>query len=398
MRVFEAKERCSGCSACMHICPVSAIEMKPDEEGFLYPEIDETSCICCGLCQKICPFNVDYEKEENLIEPLIYAAKHVEENVREGSTSGGVFTALSDYVLKNGGLVCGARFDENFKVCHAVAESIEERDSMRGSKYVQSELGDVFPEIKNALNAGRKVLFTGTPCQNAGLNAFLKGGRYPDLLLCDLVCHGTPSPIIWEAFVKLLEKKTNKKLVSFNFRNKSLGWHKIWAKAFFEDGLPASDTILVNAFNKIFFQHLALRPSCHACPYTNLVRPSDITIADFWGIEKHKPDFDDNKGVSLVLLNTQKGKMVFEKIQNDLVYQISSVEECLLPQVHLKEPASISPNREVFWDEFYTYGIEYVVHKYCYPSIILRIKTNLIKPFLKKLGIFNLIRSIVNKR
>lgn len=391
MRVFEEKEKCSGCTACKYVCPVGAILMVADEEGFLYPEVDEEKCIQCGLCRKTCPFHDEYERGGNFETPLVYAVKHVDENVRKASTSGGMFTALSDYVLMQDGVVYGAAFTSDFRVCHTKAENSKDRDALRGSKYVQSDLGNVFPEIKEILEEEGEVLFSGTPCQTAGLRAYLKGKSYPNLITCDLVCHGTPSPLLWLEYVRLLEEKHVSRLEKFNFREKSLGWHSSRAYATFDDGAVEYETPLLKGFDSLFYQHIALRPSCHKCPFTNLSRPSDVTIADFWGIEKFKPDFDDNKGVSLLLINSPKGNAVFEEIKDMLIYELSSVDECKQGQNHLKKPASQSPKRALFWSDFQKKGIEFVLKKYTHPTIFSRIKQKIIKPILVKSGLYKII-------
>lgn len=398
MRVFEEKEKCSGCTACKYICPVQAIEMVPDEEGFLYPEIDESKCIECNLCRNLCPFNNVAVSSESLTIPQVFAAKNNNEEVRLLSSSGGVFSVLSDYILQEGGVVYGARFDEKLRVFHARAESSKERDPMRGSKYVQSELRDSLPTIKQDLSNDRKVLFTGTPCQISGLKTYFHKEEIDNLVLCDLICYGTPSPLVWKEFVDLLEKKVGLKLKDFNFRDKCQGWHKIWAKAHFEEEFNNLDESLVNSFNKIFLGHFVLRPACHECPFSSLRRHSDITIADFWGIEKHKPEFDDDKGVSLVLVNTPKGEEVFERIKYALSYQDSSVDECIERQVHLQRPATPSPQREVFWRDFREQGIESVIRKYTYPSLLKRINRKLLKPVLLRLGLYDSAIRVFKKK
>ncbi len=395
MRVFDEKERCSGCTACMNSCPVGAISMIQDEEGFLYPEIDEGKCIHCGLCRKICPFHGGYDRSDNFETPLVYAVKHADEKVREASTSGGMFTALSDFVLAKKGIVYGAAFSKpDFKVHHIRAETVTERDRMRGSKYVQSEIGMVFPEIKSELEKGRDVLFTGTPCQVAGLKAYLGDTQYEKLILCDLVCHGTPSPLIWNEYVVLLQQKRGKKLTDFKFRDKSLGWHNQLSCAYFQDGVIEYGTPLLHGFLKIFFQHVALRPSCHNCPFTNIERTGDITIADFWGVEKQKPEFDDDRGVSLLLVNTKKGNSIIEQIKQRLIMQPSSIEECVGPQVHLKRPAEPSPKRDVFWNDFNNKGMDFVLKKYTYPKFSTKMKRKIIKPLLVKIGLFDTLKKM----
>jgi len=397
LTVYENKHNCSGCTACMNLCPNNAIIMAVDNEGFSYPQINETKCSQCGLCRKICPFHENYNVDGNYNTPKVYAVKHVDEDVRISSTSGGMFTALSDLVLEKNGVVYGAVFDEHFRVCHHKAESKAERDKMKGSKYVQSDLNHIFLDIKNELNNGKYVLFTGTPCQVAGLKAFFNNAPSEKLILCDLICHGTPSPLIWKEYISLLKKKKKSNLKYFKFRDKGKGWHKSRLYAEFDDGSKLYDEPLIKLYNSIFYQHVALRPSCHHCVFTNLKRPSDITIGDFWGIEKYKQRFDDNKGVSLVLINTEKGEDIFQKLRNNLIYETSSVEECVQQQRHLTVPASCPSKRKIFWEDYYSRGFKYVARKYTTYGPVNRLKYNILKPILSKLGILNFAKSKLSK-
>ena len=224
MLLYERKEECCGCTACMSICPKQAITMISDEEGFLYPSINQELCIECDLCKQVCPFSDNYRTSGNYDQPLVYAAKHKDDKVRMNSSSGGMFTAISDYILDNDGVIYGAAFDENLVVRHQKAETAEDRNKFRGSKYVQSNLNGIFGDIKNELKKGRTVLFTGTPCQNAGLRAFLNKS-YDNLYLCDIVCHGTPSPLMFENYIKYCERKNKSSIKEYYCRFKGKGWH-----------------------------------------------------------------------------------------------------------------------------------------------------------------------------
>lgn len=396
MEVYQNKNRCSGCTACINSCPVNAITMVADQEGFKYPQIDETTCTECDLCQKICPFHEGYFRDTNLHIPKVYAAKHINDDIRIASSSGGMFTALSDYILQKDGVIYGVAFDNDFRVCHKKAETAQERDKFRGSKYVQSDLGNIFQDVKVELDKKRDVLFTGTPCQIAGLKAYLGKKNYTSLILCDLVCHGTPSPLIWRDYVSLLEKTKGCSLQSFSFRDKGKGWHNSRLCAQFVDGTTLYNTPIVDCFDSIFYQHIALRPSCHTCVFTNFTRPSDITIADFWGIENSKPEFDDNKGISLVLVNTKKGEAMFEKVKSGLVFEASTMDDCR--QRHLIVPAEPSPKREVFWNDYYGHGFEYVAKKYTEYGLRNRFKQRVLKPVLDKLGVLDLARSLLRRK
>lgn len=301
MYVYDKKENCSGCTACQHSCPTGAITMVPDEEGFNYPFIQETKCIDCGLCRAVCPFQERVMKDNGGIAPVVYACKNKDEKARITSSSGGFYPALAELIISKGGVVYGAAFDENFRVEHQKAESIDEAQKFKGSKYVQSDLGDIFVKVRQDLEADKHVLFTGTPCQVAGLTAFLRKD-YEKLVLIDNVCLGTPSPLVWEQYIRLLAQRGRSPIVHFAFRHKKLGWHGSRLHVKFKNGTELMNDPFLDSFKGIFYTHTALRPSCHICVFAHLTRPGDITAGDFWGIEKHKPKFDDDKGVSLVLL------------------------------------------------------------------------------------------------
>lgn len=374
--VFDNKEDCCGCTACKSICQTQAISMEPDKEGFLYPEINQELCIDCSKCRKVCAFQNGYDIPDNLRQPKVYAAKHNNENIRSNSTSGGAFTAISDYVLDNNGVVFGAAFDENMNVIQQVASTAKERDKFRGSKYVQSDLKNVYKEISMLLKDDVQVLFTGTPCQTAGLYRFLEGHNIENLILCDLVCHGTPSPLMWREHIRHLEKKEKSKVDEYYCRHKVEGWHTHTEMVIYKNGKEDYKSIISQEHKTLFYSHNILRPSCHNCKYTNLMRPSDITIADFWGIEKYMPDFDDNKGISLILVNSAKCEQLLKEVSNNLTLKESNTEDCLQPQ--LKEPSQPSPDRAEFWEDYKTYGYDYIIRKYAGYNLRTVIKRNII--------------------
>lgn len=360
--VFDKKQDCCGCTACQQICPSNAIEMKPDEEGFLYPVVDQGVCTDCGLCRKICAFQNGYDTSDNFTTPYVYAVKHKNEDLRMTSSSGGAFTAMSDYILDNNGFVCGVAFDQNMNAVHQIASTKEERDRFKGSKYVQSNLANIFSEIRKLLEQKETVLFTGTPCQTAGLRSYLGDYETEKLFLCDIVCHGTPSPLMWKEHLASLEKRKNSKIVQYYCRSKVKGWHRHTEMVVYENGKKDYKSLSSQKHKILFYSHVILRPSCHQCRYTNFNRPSDITIADFWGIEKCMPNFDDNKGVSLVLINTSKGQKLFESVKENLICRGSNIRDCLQP--HLQYPAKPSKMRELFWEDYRLKGYEYIIKKY----------------------------------
>lgn len=353
------KAKCCGCTACASICPHDAISMQPDALGFLYPVVDESKCTDCGLCEKVCAFHENYDKSQNLPEPLAYAARHKDMREVETSRSGAAFIALSDWVLRLGGVVYGAGYADHFRVVHKRATSREERDEFKGSKYVQSDLNTVFRQVKKDLKDGLTVLFSGTPCQTSGLASYVGKRLRENLYLVDIVCHGVPGPYLWRDYLAYLEKKQGSRICWVNFRDKQeYGWaaHRETFKFVNEGGGKVTYTF-------VFYKHIMFRHSCGVCPFTNTKRPSDITLADFWGWEKSVPGFnDDDKGVSLILCNTEKGKQLFEAVKQDMDVVPVKLEDCLQP--NLQHPSIIHPKRMAFECDYQRKGFLYVMRKY----------------------------------
>lgn len=389
INLFDSKKNCCGCTSCMHICPKKAIYMKSDEEGFLYPKINEEKCIECGLCKKVCAFQNGYNNRYSLEEPYIYAVKNKDLDIRMRSRSGGFFMSLAKAVIKESGIVYGAGYKDKFVVCHKGIKNGEDLSELQGSKYVQSDLDKVYADIKSNLRNDIQVLFSGTPCQVAGLYAFLGNNTNTEkLTTIDLVCHGVPTPSIWKDYVEFSEKKYKGKITEVNFRDKEYGWNTHYETFVINDKKYKS-----NIYTKLFYSHCMLRPSCHNCKYTNFDRVSDITIGDFWGIDKCIPEFDDNKGVSLIIVNTNKGIEKFNKIKSELEYMKSNKFDCMQPQ--LQEPSHISPSRDKFWQDYNLYGFEYIVKKYIDYSFSRKVKLK-IGYILKKVGLFNIVYNIKN--
>lgn len=325
------KVNCCGCTACASICPHQAISMKPDTLGFLYPKVDLQKCIDCGLCDKVCAFHSNYDKSINLPEPQIYAVRHKDMHEIETSRSGAAFIAISDYVLNQGGVIYGAGYTDHFRVVHKRATNKDERNEFKGSKYVQSDLRGIFPLIKEDLKQGLTVLFSGTPCQTAGLASYIGKRLREKLILVDIVCHGVPAPYIWRDYLTYLEQKYKQPIIEVNFRDKSrIGWKGHLESFIFQDGSKKE----FSTYTHLFCRHIMLRPSCSECHYTNFNRPSDFTLADYWGWEKLSSDFNiDNKGCSLLLVNTPKGMNIFEMQKKELNYLSSTKELCMQPNL-----------------------------------------------------------------
>lgn len=306
------KEDCAGCWACVQRCPKRCISMHEDNEGFLYPTADAALCIDCGLCEKVCPVINQAEKREP---KAAYAATNREDAIRLKSSSGGIFSALSEEVVRQGGVVFGARFDKQWEVVHDWADTSEKLTPFRCSKYVQSRIGDSYVQAEKFLKEGRTVLFSGTPCQIAGLRLFLRK-TYENLLLVDIICHGVPSPGVWRDYLNAELKhrcgfESTSAITSISFRDKSTGWKSYsftyTVKTPSGGELRVSEPGSRNTFMRGFLMDLYLRPSCDACPAKHLKSGSDLTLGDYWGLEQTHPELDDNKGMCALMVNTGKG-------------------------------------------------------------------------------------------
>lgn len=353
------KADCCGCTACASVCAHKAISMEPDALGFLYPKVNKEKCIDCGLCEKVCAFHSNYDRTLNLQEPKVYAARHKNMHEIETSRSGAAFIAISDYVLEQGGVVYGVGYTDHFRVVHKRATTKDERNEFKGSKYVQSDLRNIFPQVKEDLKQGLTVLFSGTPCQTAGLSSYIGRRLREKLILVDIVCHGVPSPYIWKDYLNYLEKKQGTKVLEVNFRNKQkFGWASHYESYKFPQKIEVKTD-----FTYLFYSHIMLRDSCGKCYYTNTIRPSDITIGDFWGWEKTDAQFNqDNKGCSLVFINTVQGDNIFNLIKQDLNIVPAHLKNSLQP--NLQHPSMIHPKRERFEKDYQRKGFEYVLKKY----------------------------------
>lgn len=317
MITITDKSQCCGCSACAQRCPKQCISMQMDNEGFLYPQVDTSKCIDCHLCEKVCPVI----NQDDARTPLnVYAAKNSDDEVRHQSSSGGIFTLLAEQTIKDGGIVFGACWDKEWNVKHDYVDNINDLQRFRSSKYLQSVIGDSFLKTEQFLKTGRKVMFTGTPCQIAGLKHFLRK-EYDNLLAVEMICHSVPSPGVWQQYLTtrlhtLRWEKSDIRHISF--RDKKTGWKTYSFVIENKDGNILTELSSKNAFMRGFLADLYTRPSCHACPAKQLRSGSDITLGDFWGIESLMPEIDDDKGVSAIIVNSDKGKQVLHNINVEL--------------------------------------------------------------------------------
>lgn len=377
---IKDKADCCGCTACASICPKDAIAMEPDILGFKYPKVDLGKCIDCGLCEKVCAFNDNYDKSLNLKEPEIYAARHKDMHEIETSRSGAAFIAISDYILENGGIVYGVGYKDHFRVAHKRATTKEERNEFKGSKYVQSDLDGIFRQVKEDLKQGNTVLFSGTPCQTAGLNSYIGKKLRENLVLVDIVCHGVPSPYIWKDYLSYIEKKYKNEVVKVNFRDKSrIGWSGHIESFIFDNGKKIESKI----YTILFQQNIMLRQSCGKCFFTNFKRPSDLTIGDYWGWKKISDNFNaDNKGCSLVFINTKKGYEIFLVISKFMHLIHANMNLCIQP--NLIKPSIVNPKTKHFVYIYKNKGLK---------SLILRCKIDAYKiKFINRIKSFSRIK------
>lgn len=320
------KAFCYGCSACQQVCPRDAITMVEDSEGFAYPAPDDAKCIHCGRCQQACPFSEHGYAFAGLDEPDFYACWNRDSNVLATSSSGGIFALLADETLRRGGIVFGACFDEEFNLTHAGAADAAGCEKFRGSKYVQSNINNTFREAQAALAEGRAVLFSGTPCQIAGLYAFL-GTDDRNLLTCDLICSGAPSPYVFQQYRRYLESRFLARITSIRFRDKERGWKRPTFRVEFANGRVFSGRLYQNIYSWLCFQKFSTRPTCIDCKFKATSRGADITLGDYWRVEKVKPDMFNNKGVSVVLLNSEKGRLLFSRIEQSVCSEPCSMKD-----------------------------------------------------------------------
>ena len=390
------KNICCGCGACQQACPVQCIELKPDKKGFLYPTIDKKHCIKCGKCERVCP--VLHENSINQL-PQLYAAKNDDENKRIMSSSGGVFSVIAEKVLADGGIVFGTKWNDKFEAVVDWSDSIEVISAFRGSKYVQSVIGDNYKTAEKFLKKGRFVLFSGTPCQIKGLKSYL-GKEYENLLTIEVICHGVPSPLVWQKYLKSIVRpqggdgrntvslslKLSSVITGVNFRDKANGWKKYGFRIDYGSADESAEQNSVfeltkssltepfyqNDYMRAFLSNLSLRPSCFNCKAKNGNSRADITIGDLWGVDMLNPELDDDKGISLVIIHSEKAKRLFEDIDVALV----KVSDDYIKKYNTSYLKSVDKPYmyECFWWQFRRRGAGSLCKiKYYQPSLLYRI-------------------------
>lgn len=350
--------QCCGCTACASKCAQNAIKMRLNALGFAYPSVDLNLCTDCGLCESVCAFNNHYERNTDLAEPRFYAARLKNEEALKHSQSGGAFMAIAENVISQRGVVYGVGYGEHFRVEHQRATTLEECKAFRGSKYVQSDLGDVFTQIKKDLISGLPVLFVGTPCQVAGLKSCINKKYRNQLLLVDIVCHGVPSPKVWDEYLSFMETKKNDKLIDVVFRDKErYGWKG--AKATYRFSKHPNKVV---SFLSSYYRPVLMRPSCSACPFVNTERPGDLTIGDFWSAKQISSLNQDNKGCSLIIANSSKGQTILEKLQKHMNIVSVSREDAMQYNLQFRTPEDV--HRKSFEIEYTKNGFLPAMRKY----------------------------------
>ena len=380
---IEEKTDCTGCAACYCVCPSGCISMRADSEGFLYPIIDDKKCKNCGLCINVCTYVKEKIPKHKMMR--MYGIKSNNETERYLSSSGGVFSLISREIIRRNGVVFGVAFDSNWKVIHTLINSEEDINRLRGSKYVQSNVLDTYSQAKKILTTGKLVYYSGTPCQIAGLRAFLDKD-YDNLITQDLICHGVPSPEVWEKYINTVRKKHAIKQVLH--RDKVLGWSRFSLTVEYENGKKLTEDLTENAFLRGFLCNLFLRPSCHNCRYKGKERISDITLADFWGCNHIEPSLYDEKGSSLVLVNTLKGHKLLDGVLSNTEWTI--IDNNQVFDYNSAAIRSVRPhkNRDVFFERFRKQNnTEKLILSLIEDSLIkknFRVKRRMIKGVLSK--------------
>ena len=395
------KSSCCGCAACYNVCPVKCIEMRADSEGFAYPVVAPSRCTDCGLCEAVCPFQATYTLNQH---PKAFAAKHRDEGVRLNSSSGGAFTALAGQTIRAGGVVFGAAWDSDWLVSHTYTETLDGLSAFRGSKYLQSRTGESYRQAKTFLDAGREVLYSGTPCQTAGLIRYLKR-PYVNLLAVDVVCHGVPSPKVFQARLQEIlkgqkaDQQSSIEAIQFKSKVAPHCWRNAGFVIKYSDGHLSNkyaEATYQGVYGRGFLSHLYLRPSCHTCVVKGKNYGSDLTLADFWGVERILPDFNDEKGVSLVFVNSGHGKKALDTTAASCL-DVKAIEYDDLSKLCSMFTLSVQPhrNRAAFFRDFLAghYSVKELVDRYATKTFRQK-SVSALHQCAHKLGVVHFVRKM----
>ena len=390
---FDFDKKCFGCRNCENICPTKAIKLIENEEGFLMPVIDKKKCIQCGMCNKKCPFlNIEKNKEKNRLNKWYACYMKDKKKIKE-SSSGGIFPLLAECIMKKDGYISGCVWNNKLEAIHIVTNQQEKVNKMKGSKYVQSDLNKTVEEIKFILNEGKLVLFTGTPCQVATVKSYLPEKQ--NLYTMAVICEGVGSPKVWRRYKKYIERKNHSKLIDLKFRSKEIGWEPPVMKHFFSNGKIKSQlTFTTNIYGKGFLEGLYYRKSCNNCQYKFNNYNADIVVGDFWGVNKKLLKETNNKGVSVLLVNTLRGEKMFDEIKENIVFQPINFERVVEQNQMIIQSAKYHENRENFFKNIDNLNIKTNINKSIDISKKKKAK-NVIKEFAYKTKTYNLIKNII---
>lgn len=389
---IKEKQLCSGCTACASICPKKCIRMVTDKEGFLYPEVVQEQCVNCGACEKVCSIKNPVLEEKT--EQKAYLVQHRDESVRMESTAGGAFTAIATAVIEKEGIVFGATYDEKFQVYHTYVENVKGLRKFRNSKYVQSKLGDTFKQVKNFLKENRWVCFSGTPCQIEGLSKFL-GKSYEKLILVDVVCHGVPSPLVWNKYLEY-QGVESKNMNNIRFRDKFYGYKYSTMSMFHEGKNIYHAGSQMDPMLRAFFSDICDRPSCYNCPFKKRYRVSDLTIWDCFSVYDFDKEMDDDKGTTRVLCHTKKGQKLIDDIKYLAICKEVSPDKLVHGVKEMYESVPMNPKRRVFMEDANRLQGAELFEKYYPVTIKIKVKT-VIRKILVVTGIYANMKKCLNR-
>lgn len=382
-------KNCSSCGACANICAHGAITMQLDKEGFYRPVVDSSKCVKCGLCEKACPWESEVLNPNGSTQaPKTVAAYAQDEEIRLQSSSGGIFTVLAEKILDEGGVVVGVAQLSPTRFGHIIVDNKNDLAKLRGSKYVQADVGTIYKDVRALLKDGRKVLFSGTPCQVAGLYAVLGKTASANLFTVDVVCHGVPSVKVFEKYISELELLHKSRLYSVVFRDKETGWKTYSLLYRFENGNTIQEHHEKSNYMRLFLSRICQNASCTDCSYRKLPRIADITLGDFWGLSKYYPEMDDNKGTSVVLLNTDHGKKFFDAIEERVILCDSRIEYAAESNPCIVKSSLPHPKREEFLKKMTEEPLGSLVAEYFPPRTFIKVLIS---------SIIDLLRCIKNK-
>lgn len=390
LQIIDKKD-CSGCTACASICPLHCIEMRRDDEGFLYPQVNKERCIDCGACEKICPVK---KNQPNHAIKEAYVVQDKRDNIRAFSSSGGGYTAVAEYIISRGGIVYGAAYDENYQIHHVGVNTVDNLRLLRGSKYVQSRVEGVYEEVKEKLSQDQWVLFSGTPCQVAGLKSYLQGDK-DKLVTVDIACHGVPSPKLWGKYLNWWQEYKECNFTSVEFRSKKYGYSGSTMRLVFEDGSEYSREPLLQFYKNTMFAGLSLRPSCHDCHFKTASRVSDFTIFDCWDVNEFCSKLDDDCGTTAVLVQSEKGKVIFQSICKNWKYSSVDANKLISNDGDMiTESAKANPRRADFFKDLSIMSLPELNKKY-FPLTLKKRFVQTFKPLLYRTGLLKKLKRVI---